>query len=311
MKQFQSISHTMTHFIPKYEKDSAFLKATARNAITLMIREYGRGTDFKCFDSELLEAGGVHVVQAFFSLDRSEEVQIKGRTARQGAKGSFSMVLDYEQLSRDLSLSKSEFDTMKARRKAYSCLNAKRDDVYSLESRSSLVKEAEELHYRTIACRDYLRTRSRGPLDLKPVADFFLELNTGAACDAFKNSRLKQQILKEASQRRMDRAKGDKEKRALARALPINLFSYTEEQIKGEALTFYEILGVTSAATTAEVKRAYKKASLLYHPDKSGCQGQDYVFHALTLAHETLIDSTKRAAYDNDLAQTRDSPSPE
>jgi hypothetical protein len=309
MKQFQSITHTLTHFVPSEEKDSAFLKATGRKAITLMVREFGRGTDFKCFDSELLEAGGVHVVQAFFSVDRSEEIQIKGRTARQGAKGSFSMVLNYEQLSRDFRLSKGELDSMKARRNVYSGLNTKRDDVCSLESRSLLVKEAEELHYRTIACRDYLRTRGRAPLDLKPVADFFLELNGGAACDAFKKSGLKQQILKEASQRRMERAKGDKEKRTLARALPINLFSYTEEQLKDKALTFYEILGVTSAATTEEVKRAYKRASLLYHPDKSGCQGQDYVFHALTLAHETLIDSTERSAYDNDLARTKHSPS--
>ena len=54
-----------------------------------MIREYGRGTDFKYYDSRLLLAGGAHVIQAFFSTEQSEEVQIKGRCARQGTEGSF------------------------------------------------------------------------------------------------------------------------------------------------------------------------------------------------------------------------------
>ena len=46
-------------------------------------------TDFKVFDARLLQAGGVHVIQAFFSTELSEEIQIKGRCARQGAEGSF------------------------------------------------------------------------------------------------------------------------------------------------------------------------------------------------------------------------------
>ena len=40
-----------------------------------MIREFDRGTDFKCFDSRMLSDGGVHVIQTFFSLDVSEEIQ--------------------------------------------------------------------------------------------------------------------------------------------------------------------------------------------------------------------------------------------
>ena len=37
--------------------------------------------------------GGVHVIQAFLPAERSEEIQIQGRTARQGKKGSFQMIL--------------------------------------------------------------------------------------------------------------------------------------------------------------------------------------------------------------------------
>jgi preprotein translocase subunit SecA len=80
---------TVTQDVPPSEKASHFLKATQKGSVTLMIREYGRGTDFKCYDQRMLDAGGVHVIQSFFSSDFSEEIQIRGRTARQGAKGSY------------------------------------------------------------------------------------------------------------------------------------------------------------------------------------------------------------------------------
>jgi preprotein translocase subunit SecA len=80
---------TITEDIDSSAKESAFLQATAEASITLMIRDYGRGTDFKCFDKRIGDCGGVHVIQAFFSADLAEETQIKGRTARQGSLGSY------------------------------------------------------------------------------------------------------------------------------------------------------------------------------------------------------------------------------
>jgi hypothetical protein len=35
----------------------------------------------------------VHVIQTFVSLNKAEEVQIQGRTARQGKDGTYSLVL--------------------------------------------------------------------------------------------------------------------------------------------------------------------------------------------------------------------------
>eukprot|EP00595_Chromulina_sp_UTEXLB2642_P001002 CAMPEP_0196764476 /NCGR_PEP_ID=MMETSP1095-20130614/6238_1 /TAXON_ID=96789 ORGANISM="Chromulina nebulosa, Strain UTEXLB2642" /NCGR_SAMPLE_ID=MMETSP1095 /ASSEMBLY_ACC=CAM_ASM_000446 /LENGTH=514 /DNA_ID=CAMNT_0042120201 /DNA_START=1445 /DNA_END=2989 /DNA_ORIENTATION=+ len=67
--------------------------ATSANTITLLTKEYGRGIDFIVYDKTVNDAGGPHVIQTFFSHNISEEIQIKGRTARQGGKGSYSMVL--------------------------------------------------------------------------------------------------------------------------------------------------------------------------------------------------------------------------
>jgi len=43
--------------------------------------------------------GGLHVLQTFFSVDLSEEVQMQGRSARQGNKGSYSLVLHIDSLA--------------------------------------------------------------------------------------------------------------------------------------------------------------------------------------------------------------------
>ena len=44
-------------------------------------------------DTSMQDSGGIHVIQTFLSEERSEQMQIMGRTARQGTKGSYSMVL--------------------------------------------------------------------------------------------------------------------------------------------------------------------------------------------------------------------------
>lgn len=89
MKQLKDVTSIIDETMSKETRDALFLKATEQGSITLMIRDFGRGTDFKCFDYNLQREGGVHVIQAFFSTDQSEEVQIRGRTARQGADGSY------------------------------------------------------------------------------------------------------------------------------------------------------------------------------------------------------------------------------
>ena len=89
MSSLKPITRVITEEIAPQDRKGAFLQATSAGSITLMIREYGRGTDFKVYNNRMLEGGGVHVVQAFFSHDISEEIQIKGRAARQGTRGSY------------------------------------------------------------------------------------------------------------------------------------------------------------------------------------------------------------------------------
>lgn len=74
-------------------RDSRIIRAVNQNVITLMTNSFGRGTDFVLLDQKIKDNGGLHVIHCFLSLDESEEVQIKGRTARQSNKGSYDCVL--------------------------------------------------------------------------------------------------------------------------------------------------------------------------------------------------------------------------
>ena len=75
------------------ERDSLVTNATIQGQITLSTREFGRGTDFKYHGNAVINAGGLAVIQAFFTFDYSEEIQIRGRTRRQGTTGSYEILV--------------------------------------------------------------------------------------------------------------------------------------------------------------------------------------------------------------------------
>ncbi|XP_075580411.1 dnaJ homolog subfamily A member 1-like isoform X2 [Pelecanus crispus] len=59
---------------------------------------------------------------------------------------------------------------------------------------------------------------------------------------------------------------------------------------------YYDLLGVRPGASLDEIKRAYRRLALRYHPDKNPSEGER--FKQISQAYEVLSDAHKRALYD-------------
>ena len=62
---------------------------------------------------------------------------------------------------------------------------------------------------------------------------------------------------------------------------------------------YYEILGVDKSASAADIKKAYRRLAMKYHPDRNnGDKEAEAKFKEIGEAYEVLGDEQKRAAYD-------------
>src|SRR5881392_159432 len=62
---------------------------------------------------------------------------------------------------------------------------------------------------------------------------------------------------------------------------------------------FYETLGVSKSADAEELKRAYRKLAMQFHPDRNASdKTAEQKFKEISEAYDVLKDDQKRAAYD-------------
>jgi hypothetical protein len=96
-----------------------YVRFAARSGnATLFTKFHGRGTDFKVREDSVDAAGGMHVLQTFLSEEKAEEIQIRGRSARQDKRGTYKLVL----LAQDL----EKFELPAGGLRTYALLDEKR-----------------------------------------------------------------------------------------------------------------------------------------------------------------------------------------
>ena len=176
---------TMTERTSPVEKAGLVQQAASTNSITLLTREFGRGTDFICFDELLLAKGGVHVIQTFVSDLLSEETQIKGRTARQGNTGSFSLVVKEGSLER-FGIQKPDIVAMRSKAEIYDTVHTARSAKFAKEYPDSMLYVADIVEDHRLSeqfVRDLVRS------DLPKVKEFLETHNKALGCGTGRRSR--------------------------------------------------------------------------------------------------------------------------
>lgn len=61
---------------------------------------------------------------------------------------------------------------------------------------------------------------------------------------------------------------------------------------------YYKILGICKGSTDEDIKKAYRKQALKWHPDKNKSAAAEEKFKEIAEAYEVLSDSKKREVYD-------------
>ena len=61
---------------------------------------------------------------------------------------------------------------------------------------------------------------------------------------------------------------------------------------------YYEVLGVSKNASAEDLKGAFRKLALKYHPDRNKDKGAEEKFKEINEAYQVLSDDEKRAQYD-------------
>lgn len=65
------------------------------------------------------------------------------------------------------------------------------------------------------------------------------------------------------------------------------------------------MLGIGKKATDDQIRKAYRKLALVYHPDKAKTANHSDLFKEMTAAYNVLSDGSARSKYDRELVYNR------
>jgi len=145
--------NVLTTSTTRLDREYMMNKAATSMQATITTTAFAR-TNFVCNDPQLENTGGLRVVQTFLSMEKSEEVRIMGRTARQGKRGSYCLVLFESDLTEKFGIGGGEC-AMQATYNLYEWLDKKRESAHARKL-SDMSEEARIARQRDQETRLYL-----------------------------------------------------------------------------------------------------------------------------------------------------------
>ena len=180
LQQYEGVGEDIPASVKKSEEacDHATKNAAQRGVCTLCTPSFGRGSDFVTHDELLDKAGGLHVIQTFAADFVADEVQIQGRTARQGKNGSWSLMLDNAELAKMDPNTWKESEEPDLNEPATSALlNVSTMQTMSATSRFAQLQTAREKCERALAVR--LAESHKNAFEKDAATRAFFNLLTG------------------------------------------------------------------------------------------------------------------------------------
>lgn len=176
---------------PKDTRKSHINAAAIPGRVTLAVRSFGRGQDFKCFSNDLNINGGMHVISTVFPEDESEEVQIKGRTARQGGNGSYSMVLSDKDVENTYQIASNVINSNPDGKSAYTLMSEARVVACTVKFNQQLEKIETVLKPEDKAAEAFLQElgKASGQGDEARMVKFLAEQNKAPVTKDSKKTR--------------------------------------------------------------------------------------------------------------------------
>jgi len=177
-------------------KDTIIKQATQSGTVTLCTRPFGRGVDFICLDAATEASNGVHIIQCFVASSASEQIQIEGRTARQGQPGSHEYVLFHGDLVKylgtkdgqpeDSGFKNYDIDSKLTQDALFQKIVRLRDELYSTEVRelSTRREDAQKAHIATTKFHEKLISYDGSPQSINDITNSILEINQAALSSA-------------------------------------------------------------------------------------------------------------------------------
>eukprot|EP01125_Pyxidicula_operculata_P009849 TRINITY_DN3246_c0_g1_i1.p1 TRINITY_DN3246_c0_g1~~TRINITY_DN3246_c0_g1_i1.p1 ORF type:complete len:2508 (+),score=513.73 TRINITY_DN3246_c0_g1_i1:49-7572(+) len=170
-------------------KETVIKQATDTESVTICTRPFGRGVDFICRDPKTKSSGGVHVIQTFVASSEAEQIQIKGRAARQGDPGSHEFLLCHVDLVKYLGTKDGQpehsgfkdykHDSSLSDEDKSLKITTLRDNLYKTEVKEMSIRrtDAQTAHNLTKSFHQKLLSYTGTPASQDDIIDTLLKIN--------------------------------------------------------------------------------------------------------------------------------------